>query len=437
MMIRLLTLVVLMHAGLSTEAGEMIQFADDAPWFDEVLQQIRPPVERIDVNERGAGPIRPLDVGDWTLAVWYFPAWNPGGKHWPELAGQTPLRIPLLYESDRPEVSFNGIQYYRNADPRVMDWHVKWMTENGINAVLFDWYPSSFRERFDAGLGAHASINSTIEVGFLGKDRLGGDPVATNRFAETTRFACMWTNHGNAWIPDGTMEYACRNYLGQPNYLRIDGKPLVVIHSAHNLNVEHGGHGREGLEKLRAYLNGQREIARSFGHEIHLAIGQLAPQYSNHFRAAGFDGVMNYIIEPTEEFSTEIELIDRSRPDHRGTLKVVAGETQLLPLHEDTWNALSDAWGPGHIPTLTPLEDWRHWRHLNDRLFHFDGVTPDTYERLLRAARRHVIERDQRRFAIVGIWNEFYEGAYLEPDLSHGYEYLRRVRKVFGKEHTQ
>ena len=414
----------------TTPAEEMIRFGDTDPWTDARGRILNPPVERIDVAEERAGAIRPASTGDWTVAVWNFPAWNPGGKHYPELASRAPLRIPLLYDSRDPEVEFNGVKYYRNDDRRVMDWHVKWMVEHGVNLVMFDWYPSESKERFDNS-PRHRHINDSIEVGFLGKPHSGAPPVETNPYADKIDFVCMWTNHGGASVPEGTMEYACKHFLSQPNYHRIDGKPLIIVHAPGQLRDAVGG-----MEELAKWVTRQREIARSFGHdEIFLALGDIQPRYSAAFRRIGFDGAFNYITPAKPPHVEEIPVRYQSgRVIREGNLFHADYQEDMVPAHEAHWAGMYEAWGPeGFFPTVTLREDWRHW-HVNPRMLHYEGCTPDAYGAMLRRAKAAVEARGGRKFVTVGIWNEFYEDAYLEPDLLYGFQYLDRVRDAFVEE---
>ena len=175
--------ILLAHACLSLIASAQTHFSESSPLLGTGGEVLNPPLARIDVTRQKAGPIPDLEPSEWTVAVWNFPAWNPGGKHWPELAEQKPLCIPLLYDSKDPKVRYRGTPYYRQADKRVMDWHIKWMRDAGINLVMFDWYPSESKEAFDNS-PRHRHINDSIEVGFLGKSHTGAAPLKTNPYAD-------------------------------------------------------------------------------------------------------------------------------------------------------------------------------------------------------------------------------------------------------------
>lgn len=414
----------------------VIRFSKENPWLAADGEVLNPEVHRIDVSKQKAGPIADMKESDWTVAVWNFPAWNPGGKHMPELAFGKPLRMPLLYDPTDPECLHNGIYYSRLADPDVMDWHVKWMNEAGINLVMFDWYPSTSKEAFDNS-PRHRSINESIEEGFLGKAETGGAPVATNRFEKKIQFLAMWTNHGNAWIPEGTMEYACENFLNQPNYYKIDGKPAIIIHAPGVLMNEHGGEGTkaEKDQRIREWVLEQRAIAKTYGHdEVYMALGAILPQFSKWFKGLGFDGCFTYVTDADESLET-VTPIEYELPNGQirtGELHEADYETVMMPSHKIFWDKMYQVWGAeNYFPTLTVREDWRHWGP--QRMLYYHGCTPDVYAKALEMAKEEVLKRDARKFVTVGIWNEVYEDGYLQPDVKYGYEYGKRIKAAFSE----
>lgn len=418
----------------SCAAPEPIRFSKEDPWLAEDGEVLNPPVHRIDVSKQKAGTIRDLTDSDWTVAVWSFPAWNPGGKHIPELAFGKTRRLPLLYDSSDPECLHNGVYYYRLSNPDVMDWQIKWMRDAGINLVMFDWYPSKSKAVFDNS-PSHRAINDSIEVGFLRKDKTGGAPVGTNPYAKKIEFLAMWTNHGGAWIPQGTMEYACENFLNQPNYYTLDGKPMIIVHAAGHLRAEHGGEGENGekMANLRRWVLEQRAIAKAYGHpEIIMALGAIHPQHSKGFKNIGFDMCFTYLPPAAKDLETvtPVEFYRGGKKVSEGELHEADYETVMIPSQKQFWSAHARVWGPrNYIPTLTMRADWRHWHP--QRMLYYHGCTPDVYAGALEMAKQYIEDVGGRKFLTVGIWNEIYEDEYIEPDVKYGYEYGKRIKAAF------
>lgn len=84
------------------------------------------------------------------------------------------------------------------------------------------------------------------------------------------------------------------------------------------------------------------------------------------------------------------------------------------------------------FPCLFPSWDNSARRQYN-RATIVTNSTPETYERWLTTLTRRLSNRPQdERIIFVNAWNEWGEGAYLEPDLRYGRAYLAATRRAMG-----
>src|ERR1039457_629885 len=256
---------------ISTIALALVAVSGQAQSVMEMAQPWPIPA-RIDVSTQKAPAPVPVQR-KWTVAMWDFPRFEI------DALISAPWRTPLLYESGPQGREVNGIRICREDDSRVLDWHVYWMTKHGINLILWDWYP---RKNPDGTLDCSESINRPLEMAFLGKARTGGEPVSTNRFAKAIDFAVMVTDHGEVnrfaktvakaidfavMVTDhgpvaspSLPAYIINNFLKQPNYYKIDGKPLVIFWDTQELAKELGD-----VPQAYRYLDDFRAAARQAG----------------------------------------------------------------------------------------------------------------------------------------------------------------------------
>lgn len=169
----------------------------------------------------------------------YSPGWTEynlirSARPWFE--GHQQPRTPLLGELDE-------------SLPSTWEVYNKLCKNSGIDVLIWDWY----------WYDGKPCLHEALEEGFL-------EAKNTN----DVKFACMWTNHpwyilyptkqtdgSNAYppsfdAPDFSYEEAFRSlsyivtrYFNQPNYWKIDGKPVICIWDARRLEQKLGLEGVE------------------------------------------------------------------------------------------------------------------------------------------------------------------------------------------------
>jgi hypothetical protein len=206
----------------------------------------------------------PLPDMEVKLGCYYFPVMLDWDR-----AGWGVRRVPYL----RPRLG-----YYDEASPEVADWHIRWAVEHGISFFVFDWY-------YNQGF---CYLNDALERGFL-----------KSRFAERMQFCVDWCNEGqcqefkpldfsNESLAD-FMRLLCERYFRHRNYLRVDGKPVVLIHQADKIVNAHGG-----WKGCRLALERMRTIARKYGHPgVYFVAVQNNPWLLDYAKG-GFDCVTAY-----------------------------------------------------------------------------------------------------------------------------------------------
>ncbi|OGV64860.1 MAG: hypothetical protein A2283_13885 [Lentisphaerae bacterium RIFOXYA12_FULL_48_11] len=234
-------------------------------------------------------------------------------------------------------------------------------------------------------------------------------------------FCLLIANHGGAEIT-GTeawkqaADYWLKNYFGHPRYLRMDGKPVIMIFSPK-------GSDNAGL----AYL---QEAAKKAGFP-----GVWVAGCGNVKTEDGYQIVTTYNTRPGKDANGKALNMEESYPFK-----------MLADWNVSVWNATNRPAMP-YIPVATQGWDRRPWEAKNGEGFgkgstvtpHFARGTPEEFENYLRRMTEWMDANPKKatpdRLGLIYAWNEIGEGGWLVPcrDDPDG-AYLKAIRRVvFGK----
>ena len=323
-------------------------------------------------------PVRgPVEVG-----AYYFPGWNNASR-WQPLQ-RFPERKPVL-------------GWYREGDPEVADWQIKWAVEHGITFFAYDWYWSQGSRSLEHGLH---------------------DAYFKARYHSLLKFCLLWANHNPAHTSTqedclAVTRYWIENYFRRPEHLTVDGKPVMIIFSTHRLTEDLGSAGvKKAFEAMRA------ECVRAGLKGLHLIACVGDAGGARHAAQEGYDAVTAY---------------NWPGLGMTGEGKYAPYET-LVPAYLRHWQHIIEQ---GPIP-LSPLPicggwDSRPW-HGDNNLVRF-GRTPELFAKHLRDAKALLASRPapfaSPPMILVEAWNEWGEGSYIEPHKEFGFGYLDAIREVF------
>lgn len=363
------------------------------------------------------------DIETW---MWYFAGWEPefDDEGWPLLAQRAPDRVPVLAD---PRVQADGQQYYRASDPDVVAWHVRWMREAGITTILFEFI-SVVDE--DGALSTPFFTNRALEQVFLGKGELGGPAVATGPYADAIDFAVMWTNFPRIGAEYGRpsaqlAEYLVEQFLAQPNYKRLDGRPVVFLWSLDEL-VDLTG----STDEARGFLELVRRKAMDRGLGRPMWISVQGPADLDLLTACGLDGATAY------QYFGAAGFTERSHTAPDGTEIPDRHEdfdTQTRPGYAKKWEEMAPALAARDLEYFVPVMPMQNWEPI-DRTWVpsvvIDNASPEGFAGMLEDARAAISRHGLRPVVIAEAWNEWAEGSYIEPSTEYGFAWLNAIRTV-------
>ena len=343
------------------------------------------------------------------------PFWPAGMGEW-ETVFTMQQRNPGHYWNRHPLWG-----YINEADPSVMEMEIEQATSHGVNVFIFDWY------WFDG----RPFMETTLTNGFL---------KAKNR--DKMKFYLMWANHdvNNNWdtrfsrlkenniiwqgkIDRQEFEKICKRniemFFKQPNYYKIDGKPVFMIYDIPNLIS-----GLGGIEETRDALRWFTEETKRAGFpglDIQLTMWSVNVNYS------GFDG--NKTDKPANEFVTHLGFTSST---HYQYAHMMGMNDEYLKLHEQAMRVWESSTNDFTIPYYPHVSiGWDNSPRLGQSAV-VRNNTPENFQKALEDARQFVDNHPKLHPLItINSWNEWTETSYLQPDDLYGYGYLEAVKKVF------
>ena len=343
-------------------------------------------------------PFWPMGMGEWET-VMTMQKRNPG-HYW----NRRPLWGPI-----------------NEADPAVMEMEIEQATRHGVNVFIFDWY------WFDG----RPFMETTLTNGFL---------KAQNR--DKMKFYLMWANHDavNTWdtrisrLPENNViwqgsidrqefEKICRRnielFFSQPEYYKIDGKPVFMIYDVANFIKGLGGI-KEASDAVKWF---KQEVKKAGFPGLDLQFTMWAP----NLNYSGFDA--GKTDKPGNEFVTRLGFTSTSHYQFAHFTNVNDDYNNIMERVRKEWDQIDADFTIPYYPHISI--GWDNSPRITHSAVVRDN-TPENFAKALRDARDYA-DRHPNQVPLITInsWNEWTETSYLQPDNVYGYGYLEAVKKVF------
>jgi glycosyltransferase involved in cell wall biosynthesis/SAM-dependent methyltransferase len=200
--------------------------------------------------------------------------------------------------------------------------------------------------------------------------------------------------------------------LSDDRYVCVEGRPLLIVYRPGLLPD-----ARDTVERWRTYR-------RSAGlPDLFLVSAQAFDRSNPH--DFGFDAAVEFAPNNmgTASITAAVAGVD---DDFSGTIYDYSDLVQRSGHYESPSDYLL-------FRSVTPM--WDNEARRPGRGSVFAGSTPSLYGEWLENACRHTDEccGSDKPFVFINAWNEWAEGAHLEPDRAHGYAYLQATADALRK----
>lgn len=206
-------------------------------------------------------------------------------------------------------------------------------------------------------------------------------------------------------------------YLKDNRYITIKGKKLLIIYKA------------QTVPNPKAVLDYWREYCSSHGVGDIYIIGVWTADWKNNVLERGFDAAAEFqpgsLLPYCRKINRELSFVNRD----------FVGEVYSYPdlVNEEIYR--KNFLASGMYNAIMPMWDNTPRRNNHGNVI-FHGATPKLYKKWLIDIIRHY-KKDCRiddNIIFINAWNEWGEGAYLEPDRYYGYAYLEATKEAIENE---
>jgi len=324
--------------------------------------------------------------------------WGAGFTEWRNVARGTP-RYQGHYQPRIPA----DLGCYDLTDVKVIEAQARLAQQNGIEAFCFYYYWFNGKRLMEKPLDLFAEHAMPID------------------------FCVMWANENWTRTWDGLeneiliqQDYRSEDeeafladvarYMANPNYLRVADRPLFIVYRASLLPD-----ARNTLARWRerwACLLGVRPwmlMAQSFDEQD--------PQ------PYGLDGAVEFpphkICKGLGNLASTVTVLDKDFTGLVRDYEAVVEQALNWPIPDFA-----------EIKTVSP--SWDNDARRESRGTSWYGATPARYERWLSGAVRHAQSYPfaGEPLVFINAWNEWAEGAYLEPDVHYGHAMLNATQRA-------
>ena len=316
---------------------------------------------------------------------------------------------------------------YNSADPHVIQQQIDWAADYGVDAFSLEWTTPR-------GIGTSGSLEDTLDDAFLKAPnlsrirwcifydtvlRITQDPAVNADISNGINFDDPKVY--NAFVSD--FDHFATKYFAQPQYLKIDGRPVIYIWAAWNFHGNFAGAIKDARAKALAQ-----------GYDVYIVGDVMAADRFNRDLVSQFDATTAFTfliagLPVGPDMGTVAPAMDTFFQSWQNKIQgmKVAGRDDLVNIQ------------PGWAPQF----DNRLFDEANS--IYVPAQSKDQVTGMAVVARDNAIPAGSlgQKFIWVNTWNNWPETTTIEPTANQGPKYpagnyqfdmLEVVRDVFGQQ---
>ena len=327
--------------------------------------------------------------------------WGKGFTEWTNVSKATPQFVGHYQPRLPGELGFYDLRV-----PEIMKRQVELAKNYGIHGFCFHYYWFSGRKRLLERPLNQFLADRSLDFPFC---VCWANENWTRRWDGSEAEILMEQRHE----PQDDLEFIedISPILKDRRYIRVNGRPLIIVY-----RVDILPDARKTADIWRKYC-----ASRGIGEPWLVAAQSFGISDPRRY---GFDAAVEFPPHNSGKLGrlTDLEFLNA---DFQG--RVHSYESYVEQEIDFSW--------PEYNLYKTIVPSWDNEARRPGRGTIFAGSSPALYEKWLESIRQatdvNCAEYDQK-LVFINAWNEWAEGAHLEPDRRFGYAYLDATRRVFG-----
>lgn len=327
--------------------------------------------------------------------------WGEGFTEWVNVKNAT----PLFSGHNQPRFPLDG-NYYNLGNSQVMELQAKMAREHGVDGFCFYHYWFGGKQLLQKPLLDLLS-NKSVDIEYCLS--WANEPWART-WDGRDKDVLMPQNYGDERDWEHHFSYLLQ-FFNDDRYTKIDGKPVLIIYKSKDI---------PNFDQMLLFWNA---LAAKYGFTNGLHVIETMGGKQNR---------------PVSEHSAGVVEFEPSLSLGRGgnylfwcinKLKMLVNKG-LYRFNFDSVINLSisrDVDYGNKARYLGCFPGWDNTPRKGNKGVVFDNSTPYTFEKYLVS---QMNKSDHNSLIFINAWNEWAEGAYLEPDTTNGFGFLEAVKKA-------
>jgi len=329
--------------------------------------------------------------------------WGEGFSEWRNVSRGSP-RFDGHYQPRIPR----DLGYYDLNDDNVIKKQSELAMSNGIEAFCFYYYWFDGKRLMDMPLDKFADAELDQEFCIM-----WANENWTRTWDGFDSEVLIEQSYDDADEDDFIEDTA--KYFRNKRYMQVNGRPLFILY-------------RPGLipQAKKTFARWRKKWEAAVGVEPYFLMVQGFGDEDP--RAYGLDGAVEFpphkICQNMRQIQGDLDILDQSY-------------TGIVHSYDDVIErSLTEK--PPEFPLIkTVVPHWDNDARREGRGMTLHGSTPERYGQWLDGAIDYAVENpfEEEPLVFINAWNEWAEGAYIEPDVHYGHAYLNATRRaVYGLE---